>query len=298
MERVKLEELIKEAERLLKINDHQQASYKLEEIIALTDENSNSDLYWLARTWRAFLNATTDRLPQAFSEAHSAIEVAEQTKNIVLHFWSAYTLSALYLENIQLNEAKEYALKAYSLAKLLGDRSKALIILQVMGIAYSKDNELHIAEGYFREWLKVAGKNSPSLHLAHTYCNLGYVKFQQGELEEALELTLEALRIFQKQGSDTLIANCHLNLGKIYTDQGRLELAGKYLHSCKEVFKKSGMDRRIVFADEYLGKLMILEGKTEEGLSLLREVRNIYSRYSIADRKRVEEMIAEYEHSS
>jgi len=295
--RQRLVEELDEIGKLLRVGDYPSAEVKLEWVIARSGDDDNIDLHWLARIWMAFINIQSRNVQEAIPDLLLALEVAEQTKDPVLQFWANYVLATYYLSNRQYFHATGYGLKAYQVAKVLNDRQKSLIILQIMGILHSKIGELTSAEDYYREWLRLAGDSAEPIFIANNYCNLGYVKYQQGDYRQAIKYTQIAIDMFQKTEGEFYLANCYLNMGQILRDMLRFAEAKDYLDRSKSIFSRLGEEMRVMQVLEASGKLMILEGELKEGLDLLRQVHSAYSQHSLPETKDLEQYIREHSDS-
>jgi tetratricopeptide (TPR) repeat protein len=293
MDRQKLIDELEEIGRLLRVGDYPAAEVKLEWVLAGSSSEDNADLHWLARIWMAFVNLQSRNVQQAIPDLLLALDVAEQTNDPVLQFWANYVLATYYLDNRQYFHATGYGLKAYQVAKILNDRQKSLIILQIMGILHSKIGELTSAEDYYREWLRLAGDSAEPIFIANNYCNLGYVKYQQGDYRQAIEYTKKAIGMFQRSKAEFYLANCYLNMGQFLRDMRRFEEARNYLNQSRELFSHLGEQLRVMQVQEAEGKLLIKEGKTTEGLHLLRQVQRAYVQHSVPEAKDLEKYIQE-----
>ncbi|MEL6988938.1 MAG: tetratricopeptide repeat protein, partial [Bacteroidota bacterium] len=146
---------------------------------------------------------------------------------------------ASYLHQNKLGLAIEANIEAYQLAKSIGLKDKAGLILNNMGVLYRKTEEYEKAVETYKESIALREEMQDSIGIANSLYNLGatYAKIDSASL--AFEVLNQAKSIFTKLNDQQSLLDCDLSIGTAAYDLGKYDFAQKILNEVEKNSKAS-----------------------------------------------------------
>lgn len=168
-------------------------------------------------------------------EINKSINLYNQSVKIQKTLGDEISLSAtysnlgdVYLQTNEYDIAIEHYSKSLEFAKRTDYTNQISLSLNNIGRVYFKRQEYHLAEIYYRKSLKIDSTMNNLYGKARAYYNLGMVKNEQGETDEALKLLKSSLSYYES--SDLRLAKAQVNTGlaKVYLGKKEYGLARKH----------------------------------------------------------------------
>jgi hypothetical protein len=103
--------------------------------------------------------------------------------------------------------------------------------------------------------------------------NIAEVLCEQGHLEEAEELAVEALRVHRSTGYRFVIAWVTSLLGRIAARSGRFDDAHAALDDARSAFVASGLPGDVIRTDAWRAEVLLMEGDAAAALALATETK-------------------------
>jgi tetratricopeptide (TPR) repeat protein len=101
--------------------------------------------------------------------------------------------------------------------------------------------------------------------MAASYCSLGLIYMDRGELDKAEEMHLKSLAIEKQLGHKEGMARQYGNLGLIYQTRGDLDKAEEMVRKALTLFEQIGMEHRVAWAQARLEQIAALRRSAGEG---------------------------------
>ncbi|HPB34529.1 MAG TPA: tetratricopeptide repeat protein, partial [Caldisericia bacterium] len=147
-----------------------------------------------------------------------------------------------YIKEIlgEYKEAEKIGSNALKIARKIGDKSKIIFILRILGSIYIKLNEFDKAKRVLEEALILTEDcPDPSRKIGILY-NLSSLYESLNQYDKATLFAKEDLELTKKIGNEKFISQSYLNLGKIYLRAKEYEKSKNFLSMAKDIFEKFG----------------------------------------------------------
>lgn len=169
--------------------------------------------------------------------------------------------------------AKAETLARYVLERTLGDPSlikERLNMLTVIGHIMQRRLMLDSALATYQEGLRWAESMRDTAAIGTMWLNIGVVREDMGEYEDALEAQLNALRWKELQGEDRALARVLHNLSILYWRQDSMEQALRLVERSISI-KRQHDPGNVGVSLNGMGLLLMELGKHEAALTVLKE---------------------------
>ena len=135
----------------------------------------------------------------------------------------------------QLEQAQQQLQKSLRLARALGDKRETAFSLYQSGIANTADPDVRI---YWEESLALAEEIADQPLIAESLNWLAFARYQEGDLETAVQLLERSLSIRRQMNATHGLADSLTNLGIIYGHRGQDDRAQQVLKEALQNYKQ------------------------------------------------------------
>ena len=218
-----------------------------------------------AATWRARIRsnlggirARQARWSEAISACRQAIGEAEPVGELRALAHACYILDWALVESGRSAEATN-SWRALEIYRQLGDPEHEHIVLNNLGGLAYWDGRWDEAIDLYRQAGEASERAGRPADTAYTDCNVGEIRSDQGQLDEAEEHLLRARRIWSATG-DQYLAYADLLLARIAVRRGRSDQAMPMLEAAMAELRRMRVD---LYAN--LGQALIAEAEAFGG---------------------------------
>ena len=172
--------------------------------------------------------------------ALQSYEMAKMLRNNILLFNSSNTLGNVYLEKVQLKEAKKMYDEALQLIYLDSSLPQKNHIYLNLGNYYIKSFNLIKSIEVFKQGIRVAKEENNLSDQMAIFGNIGYVYAILGKTDTAQQYLLTALNYYHKLKMLHQEANINEHLGAIYGLINNISRMDQYMTKAYEQYKAAG----------------------------------------------------------
>ncbi|MGE5411519.1 MAG: tetratricopeptide repeat protein [Clostridiales bacterium] len=144
---------------------------------------------------------------------------------------------AYFLQN-NTSSAKEYLLKALTIAEKIQHRKVMSAINDNLGLVYWKKNDYFLALKHYDEALKDAISSNNEFEHARVLNNLGLIYLKLGKHKQALDNFLESVKIKESLGDQFWLAITYNNLANLYNEMKSYRESLRYSETALEIGKQ------------------------------------------------------------
>jgi tetratricopeptide (TPR) repeat protein len=164
----------------------------------------------------------------AFVKLNNVIEEAKDRDDIRSQIRAILNIGNLYTYHNSDEEGLNFLLQSLDLAQKHDQEELLKSIYNNIGIIYSSNDRLDLAEEYMSKALALNRQLKDTNKIAINLINLGNVQENSGDFEKANEYFMEALEIFKANGDSVNISVVLNNIGNIYYNEGKYTEARDY----------------------------------------------------------------------
>jgi transcriptional regulator with AAA-type ATPase domain/tetratricopeptide (TPR) repeat protein len=175
--------------------------------------------------------------------------------------------------------------EALSLARTLGDRSTELVATTYLGLIHAHRGEFTDAATLLERNVVALGDDlryerfgTAMIQSAFSQGNLADVLSQLGQFDEAIEHAKAGVRVAEEADHHLSLVPTLLSLGLAHLRRGDLPRATQPLERCLDLTRTRQFVNRTPYAAAALGAAYVLAGRVEEGLPLLADAVEAFSR--------------------
>ncbi len=203
------------------------------------------------------INATREQSFEiALAKLNNVIEEAKNRDDIRSQIRALLNIGNLYTYHNSDEEGLNFLLQSLDLAKKYNQEELLKSIYNNIGIIYSSNERLDLAEEYMSKALALNRQLKDTNKIAINLINLGNVKENSGDLKNANEYFKEALEIF-KANKDTVNISVVLNnIGNIYYNEGKYTEAKDYYKQAMNFIQGQPMRFYLAFYTLNYGKTL------------------------------------------
>lgn len=188
-------------------------------------------------------------------------------------------LGIMYMKNSSYYQAKQYLQQALGKAgQLINQRAKMFWqgeALTNLGFVGWNNGQLDEALNYYQQALVVYRKTGDRWGEVKVLGNLGVIYQARGQLDEALKNYRQTLKIDREIGNKPGEANDLINLGNIYYSKNQLDEALKHYQPAIGICRKMGKELKESQLLSSLGVIYQAKGQLDEALKYQKEALTI-----------------------
>ncbi len=171
----------------------------------------------------------------------------------------------------RLEEARENAATALSLADTCGDLSLAAEALTHLGRAQYRLGNLHEARDLYEQAIGLYRRLRDDAHTAFARNNLGLIHKNLCEWDAAAACLRGALELFRRMGRFPSTAHALLNLGIVYQKSGEWERAQECYAQAEQVYLQLADPLHLAAVRVALGNIARLQRRFEDAIALFED---------------------------
>jgi len=172
----------------------------------------------------------------------------------------------IYLSMGDAAQALDHFQRALALHRENGDRSRAAVATESIGIVYAETSQYALALQYYHQALaehtELGNRNS----MATAYGNIGIVYSQMGDFPAALEQLHNALPLHEEANDLIGVARVTSNIGNVYSAAGNYALALEHFQTALAVNEKLGYRHGVASTITSIGGVHNASGNVELAL--------------------------------
>jgi signal transduction histidine kinase len=211
----------------------------------------------------------------ALKYLNASIQACRLSNNFKVLGSSYSSMGTIFRVNGLYDRAIEYIINARLNYEKAGMAEGSAWSAYILGRIYADLKLPQKALGYFQEaleiYIKQASNNGNEEGVAICYEQIGLLKLESGNYQEARNYIDNSLKIYTEIKSDFGISNSHKNLGMIAYATGDFKLAETYLQESLKEKEKINDLLSIPTIFEYLGLCNIGKGNWKEGFKYLQQ---------------------------
>ncbi|MBN2172362.1 MAG: sigma 54-interacting transcriptional regulator [Candidatus Krumholzibacteriota bacterium] len=190
----------------------------------------------------------------------------ERLKNSPLHAEVAENLNRIAIIYTRLGypkEAREFFTDALVTFRRIDHHLGVTCATMNLGVLKKNDCEFNEALTLFRKSLDLAKQHSLHKIRLGLLLNIGIVYNKMRRYREAAEMFIRARRLAREAGDEQIATHATVSLGRIQVKLGNLRRAEKLLLEGRVMAEKNRQRRSVALADEFLGELAEARGDYE-----------------------------------
>jgi len=190
----------------------------------------------------------------------------ERLKNSPLHAEVAENLNRIAIIYTRLGypkEAREFFTDALVTFRRIDHHLGVTCATMNLGVLKKNDCEFNEALALFRKSLDLAKQHSLHKIRLGLLLNIGIVYNKMRRYREAAEMFIRARRLAREAGDEQIATHATVSLGRTQVKLGNLRRAEKLLLEGRVMAEKNRQRRSVTLADEFLGELAEARGDLE-----------------------------------
>ncbi|MEQ9232028.1 MAG: tetratricopeptide repeat protein, partial [Cyclobacteriaceae bacterium] len=207
----------------------------------------------------------------AFFYGHQALSLSRKLGDPKIEARTLYDVGVMFKCRSNYDSALLYLHNGLGIPE---NRHEGSIYTVLASVYYTLGN-VPLATLYYRQAIDFYTKVGDEFRLTYALTNMGYMYYQQGELQEAKKHQLEAAKLKIALGKFEILDFTYAYLGQIYFDLGKYDSAKWYYERGLELTEKynsRGMRGLILTA---MSDLQAADGNLQEALKNLKEAKEI-----------------------
>ncbi|WP_289030523.1 adenylate/guanylate cyclase domain-containing protein [uncultured Algoriphagus sp.] len=224
-----------------------------------------------AHSFSANIYAFFGDLEKAISNHLSALTIYEEHE-VTTGIASVYnSLSLIYYDQYDYDEAFDYARKSLALEEGVGDLGRVHTSLNNLAIIFEHTGPIDSAIFYHKQALDIAIQTKNPYSIGLSLSNLGNNYANKGDLDLAEETLLEALRIRDSLGYTRGLAYTHNRLAALYLQKNQVNLSKFHAEKSLENAEKASEVKVTRMAYERLMEVAEKSGNARDELTFLKK---------------------------
>ena len=251
----------------------QNASQAIEIFQSIKDPAGEARTLWLS----SYANSVEGNTDEAHAQALRSLELYQQAGDLE---GQGNALNVLAIAEFDPVKRRGWYEQAMALFAAAGNRERYTMIQANLAATYMSWGLYRRANQMIQEATNFAQQTHSLLAQVYYLGNLGWIKFEVGEIEEAVRILRDILDLSITLGDTPLTAGIDISLSRALLKQGKPKKAASYL---RKVYKQlsSGELADQAYALAWLGKAQLAMGQVKNALETTRRAVRLQKKFGI-----------------